>query len=330
MFDYKYLKTDYVSLTYKEGELDEDEKEIVDLETRIKNSAEYKNYNNFNLAANDQANKLSLMKSVIEEEANTYNDWMQTVSDYGLDVNFWSQYSQENINKLYTDYNKEVGKYNQINAGLKENINILGAKYTLLDEKIKNYNDKVGEVSSLEDIKRHLGALQRNYSWWDKTIGEVGSGEPGTFGIGMSKAMYDSAVFFEDAWQTVTGAENTYLNQDPSSSNFGERYSPHEIIKNAKKEGVSLEEYTEKNKLENISPWEQAAQSIRTYEDSRSKKFYKPITFDKAFDSVGNMFEFLGDQAINQVPFFAAMSINPYLVIPIGGGGYISDRQKRI
>jgi len=71
-----------------------------------------------------------------------------------------------------------------------------------------------------------------------------------------------------------------------------------------------------------------ASQVVRKYDDKIRGKFYKPITFDKAFDSLSNFGEFMVDQTVQQSTFLAYMSVNPYLTFAVSGGGYVADRQK--
>ena len=267
LFNYKI--NEYVKGTYIDEEiLEKEEKEIINLDEAIENSADFKNVNSYAKATQDLVVELKNLTKQLNVDVDTTN-----------------QEAVGNYNDTLNQYKQKVDQYNNVYGQLQDYVDNLDVVYDKRNKKLDKLLNKVKTFENQDDLKKELDFLKRNYSQLEKIFGEVGSGEPGTFAVGMVKAGIDLASFVD--FQI-----------------FGTEGNPFNL-------GV-----------------QELGQTIRKYEDKQKDKFYKQITFENAFDSVSNFGEFALDQVVTQMPFFAAMSINPYSVLGISGGSYISDRQK--
>ena len=170
---------------------------------------------------------------------------------------------------------EDLLKYREISENYKDFVgyyNQLGANLRNeqmdLENRVSEYTEM---VSTIKESETQLDALSRIYNKADKRFTDLGLGFAGLFS--------NSAAFLETA------------------NNF---FSAETLI---------LDEETKTYKAaEGSTFFQDVAKKVSKAKEFAAEKYYKPITFDKAFDSFENFGEYAIDQVVAQAPIFAAIA----------------------
>ena len=228
--------------------------------------------------------------------------------------------------KNYNNFSLEFKKVETEVLDLKKQIEEVQKRPEILQNNIESYNALVDNFNSklinyqeiYKGLENHAESLNVKYFQRDKKIKDY-------------EKNFKTAESNEDLGKLLD-----YLKRDYSQINkiFGGLGSgqPGTFATGMIKGGIDIATLidfqlfgTEGNPFIDV---QNASQVVRKYEDKQRGRFYKPVTFEKAFDSLSNFGEFMVDQAVQQSSFLAYMSINPYLTFGVSGGGYVADRQK--
>ncbi len=137
-----------------------------------------------------------------------------------------------------------------------------------LENRVSEYTEM---VSTIKESETQLDALKRIYNKTDKRFTDLGLGFAGLFS--------NSAAFLETA-SNYLGAKTIILDEETKT------------VKEA--EGSTF--------------FQDVAKKVSKAKEFAAEKYYKPITFDKAFSSLENFGEYAIDQVVAQAPIFAAIA----------------------
>jgi hypothetical protein len=192
---------------------------------------------------------------------------------------------------------EDLLKYREISENYKDFVgyyNKLGANLRNeqmdLENRVSEYTEM---VSTIKESETQLDALKRIYNKTDKRFTDLGLGFAGLFS--------NSAAFLETA-SNYLGAKTVILDEETKT------------VKEA--EGSTF--------------FQDVAKKVSKAKEFAAEKYYKPITFDKAFDSFENFGEYAIDQAIAQAPIFAAIytgNVGMLAVSAASAGEYQISRQ---
>jgi hypothetical protein len=170
---------------------------------------------------------------------------------------------------------EDLLKYKEISENYKNFVgyyNKLGANLRNeqmdLENRVSEYTEM---VSTIKESETQLDALKRIYNKADKRFTDLGLGFAGLFS--------NSAAFLETA-SNYLGAKTIILDEETKT------------VKEA--EGSTF--------------FQDVAKKVSKAKEFAAEKYYKPITFDKAFDSFENFGEYAIDQVVAQAPIFAAIA----------------------
>ena len=170
---------------------------------------------------------------------------------------------------------EDLLKYREISENYKNFVgsyNKLGANLRNeqmdLENRVSEYTEM---VSTIKESETQLDALKRIYNKTDKRFTDLGLGFAGLFS--------NSTAFLETA-SNYLGAKTIILDEETKT------------VKEA--EGSTF--------------FQDVAKKVSKAKEFAAEKYYKPITFDKAFSSLENFGEYAIDQVVAQAPIFAAIA----------------------
>ena len=170
---------------------------------------------------------------------------------------------------------EDLLKYREISENYKDFVgyyNKLGANLRNeqmdLENRVSEYTEM---VSTIKESETQLDALKRIYNKTDKRFTDLWLGFAGLFS--------NSTAFLETA-SNYLGAKTVILNEETKT------------VKEA--EGSTF--------------FQDVAKKVSKAKEFAAEKYYKPITFDKAFSSLENFGEYAIDQVVAQAPIFAAIA----------------------
>ncbi len=170
---------------------------------------------------------------------------------------------------------EDLLKYREISENYKDFVgyyNKLGANLRNeqmdLENRVSEYTEM---VSTIKESETQLDALKRIYNKTDKRFTDLGLGFAGLFS--------NSTAFLETA-SNYLGAKTVILDEETKT------------VKEA--EGSTF--------------FQDVAKKVSKAKEFAAEKYYKPITFDKAFSSLENFGEYAIDQVVAQAPIFAAIA----------------------
>ena len=160
-----------------------------------------------------------------------------------------------------------------------------------LENRVVEYNDM---ISSIEDSDVQLDALKRVYNKFEKRYTDLTLGAYGIF--------INSAAYLEKA-SDLMSAETLEVDNEGN-------------VVGSKSVGSTF--------------FQDKAKALTEVKEFASEKYYKPISFDKAFDSLKNFAEYGVDQVVAQAPIFAAIASGNLGMLAISAssaGEYQAGRQ---